>query len=232
MLSNQIKRQIKDGLPDQYRIDKGEGFFPDRPGASMLVLAPVLRWRFEDVEPPDPPYVLVTMSTGPNGVENGPQPMGPIERDVSVPDSVDADIAHRHGNNLYDLLNLQVTASGHREILGRTLTPRTRAGDVTEKLHEYLLQEFSDRPLDPFDEDGNVIDDSGRIYGSDLNPEIEVERDPNRTPDEVSEQVGASETQWDAAVELHYQKTWLEYYLTADTAEITSRVDVSASDAE
>lgn len=224
MLPYKAREDLREALPETYRTEVPAGTFPDMPDATHVTSKPIIRWRYEG-QSPGPPFEMLTLYLDPAGVQEDIQTMGPVRRGVDVPDSADAHTAEKHAENVYDVLNFRVTARGNRRVAGATLTPRERAGWVTNGAYDWLTRRFQNRPLDAFDEHGNVIDDSGQVYGDDLSPPVRVDRIPGRAPSDVTEQVGADGAQWDAGVELHYREEWLHYQYSATEFPMSFETD-------
>lgn len=245
MLPLKTKQQIKRALPEVYHVpldhDEMNGFISE----------PQIRWAHEEFDTPEAPYEKVTLQLDPTGVVQEEQAVRTDRGRNSLEDDVDADIAINHARRVYDVLNIQIVARGNAKIpydsvdastygdqtLGDgsiggdveteyiSLSASERAYGLAETLQSWLLNEFQTRRIDQFDPNGNAIDDdSDRIYAEDLEPPVHVRPIPGRGPNDVTDIVGASGSQYNAAVELYYLDKWAEYHYGPDDTEIETDV--------
>lgn len=222
------------------------------PQYSERALQPELRWKYDDYDEPDPPYVQIAMELSPSGIH---EPAQSVDKQVDVRDisdgPQDADVATTKGSRVYDVLNFTITAEGGVSI-GHSgqqvdyLSAAERAEWVTRAAYDHFLNGWDERPLDEFDEEGNRIDryadlefgdfeygtagDTGPLplYGEDIRPPVLARPEPGREPDDVTEQVDRSSgSQWDAALRLHYFDTYVEYEYSPAEAEVSTQMDLS-----
>ena len=98
-----------------------------------------------------------------------------------VPDAQDADLRVTKGRPVRDILEVMTTAEGGVDVPGaptdsdtKYLTADDRADAVARAVRDFLVEDFPERPLDAFDDEGNAVDTSQPIYGEDLSPPVQV----------------------------------------------------------
>ncbi|ADJ14475.1 hypothetical protein [Halalkalicoccus jeotgali] len=221
MLDQPTRETIRRSLPEVYWVDIDH---PDE-GISQTAIQPQLRWHYQSFDRPEPPYESVTMSLDPTGVLEEEQTIDrERSREVFDPEGVEEGHAHgavTKGYDVYDVLNLIVTARGNATIAGEQYTPNDRASALADAVKSFLIERWPSRPLDHFDSDGAPLDpDDPSLpaqYADEIDPEITVRPIPGRGPKDVTDQVDAAGAQYDAAVELAYADEWTEYrYLVSE----------------
>lgn len=218
MLPHQTHEAILDEIPSSFWFEVGS--YPDNPDASEWELVPDRRWSFEDFEDDTEPYERVTLTETTGGVIESEQPLDRYFGTAELDDeSIDADAVSKEGNYVYDTLEIMCTAAGSETRDGLTLTDQQRARALAREVYRWFRHEWEHRPLDNFDVDGNAIDDSGTTYAEELTPPIRVDGIPGRGPTNVTDSVDASGSQYNAAIELHYVDSVLEYEYTPTDAD-------------
>lgn len=221
MLPHQAHEAILGEIPASFWAEVGEGAYPNNPDASEWELVPDRRWSFEDFEDDTEPYERITLTETAGGVIEDNQPLdrffGTAELDD---DTIDADAVSKEGEYVYDTLEIMCTAAGSETRDGLTLTDQQRARLLARSVYRWFRHDWQTRPLDNFDLDGNAIADSETTYADELGPPIRVDSIPGRGPNNVTESVDADGAQFNAAIELHYVDSVLEYEYTPTDAEM------------
>ena len=220
MLPLDARRDLLRALPDVYRIPVT---LPDSTSEGITI-RPEIRWQYQDIPEPDPPYDQVALELGPTGVIEGAQAVDHVIGEVAVgggTTGVDAETAEVKGRRVYDDLNIRVTSAGSANIAGRSFSADERANGLARELVRFLLNQFQRRPVDPFSEDGSLITDDAQLYAEEFAPPLNVDPISGRGPTPVTDMVDANGVQWDAAVRLHYFDAWVDWFYDATEAEIT-----------
>ena len=224
MLPIDARRDLLVALPDEYRIPTS---LPNS-DYSGIVIRPDIRWQYQEMPEPDPPYDQIALELGPTGVI---EPAQSVDRTLSVvtnapSDPSDADIGELKARRVYDDLNIRVTAAGSANIAGRSFSADERANGLARELVRFLLNRFQTGPVDPFDSSGALITDDATKYAEAFAPPLNVEPITGRGPTPVTDMVDANGVQWDAAVRLHYFDAWTEWFYEATEAELTATFDL------
>ena len=239
MLSRDTQRTIIDAMRrglDPSSADPAVPIPLDHPEYDRYDVHPTLRFRWMDVDPPDPPYVLVTfdITEGDVGEPQGVSDEGggrvlDIER--LAPDVQDADLRVTKGRPVRDVLEVMATAEGGVDVPGAPadsdtdyLTADDRADAVARGIRDFLVEDFPERPLDAFDDEGNAVDTSQLIYGEDLSPPVQVTPIEGRGVDAMPEGLSETDAQFNTGVNLHYFDTSEHYEYVPESAGIGTDV--------
>lgn len=215
MLDQPTQETIRRALPEIYWVAIDH---PDDQ-VNETAFSPQVRWNHQGFEPPEPPYESVTLYLDPTGVIQDDQSID-RERDRVVFDDAEVEEGHAHGMvekgyDVYDVLNITVTARGNATISGKQFTPGARASALANSIQGFLIEQWPTRPLDYFDSNGAPInsDDPSvpELFADEIDPPIDVRPIPGRGPVDVTEKVDAAGAQYDTAVELGYADTWTDY---------------------
>ena len=223
MLPLDTRHDLLAALPDAYQIPVS---LPDST-ASGIIIRPEIRWQYQDIPEPDPPYDQIALELAPTGVIEAARAVDQVIEVVEFADETggadsDADIAVVRGRRVYDVLNIRVTAAGSATIGGRSFSADERANGLARQLVRFLLNRFQSRPVDLFADDGSLLTDDARLYAEEFTPPLNVAPVTGRGPTPVTDMVDANGVQWDAAVRLSYFDAWVNWFYHATDAEINA----------
>lgn len=226
MLPLDARRDLLAALPDIYRVP---ATLPESTSRGITI-APDIRWQYQSIPQPSPPYDQIALDLSPTGVVESSQSIdqviGIVVADPDATTLSDADTAEVKGRRVYDELNIRVTSEGSATIGGRSFSAGERANGLARELVHFLLNEFQSRPVDPFTDDGALITDDAQYYAEEFAPPLRIEPVSGRGPTRVTDMVDAAGEQWDAAVRLHYFDGWVEWFYEATAAEINHTFDL------